>query len=166
MRAGDEAEFRRYAADRWTSLMRTAYLLTGDHGHAEDLTQTTLANAYASWPRVRRADNVDGYVRRMLVNANARRFRKRRVPEDLTDDVPTQAVDSDQNALAERGDLLRALATLPYRQRAVVVLRYWEDMSEVEVANLLGCSVGTVKSQASRALAKLRLSPALIGRDR
>ncbi|NUR59631.1 MAG: SigE family RNA polymerase sigma factor [Catenulispora sp.] len=163
MRSDDEEEFRRFTAARWLGLVRTAYLLTGDLGHAEDLAQTALIKVYRSWHRVRRVDDVDAYVRKVLVNANRSRFRVRRPAEQSYAEVPDHRVTADAGSggVEQRDALLAALAMLPPRQRAVVVLRYWEDMSEASVADLLGCSVGTVKSQASRALAKLRSDPDL-----
>ncbi|MFE6333480.1 SigE family RNA polymerase sigma factor [Streptomyces sp. NPDC057798] len=157
-----EDRFQEFVRARWSRLVRTAYLLTGDAHHAEDLTQTALAKAYRSWRRVARSDNPEAYVRRMLVSCNSDRYRKRRVPESLTAAPPETAGRDEAYAWAdERSALLPALAQLPPRQRAVVVLRYWEDLSEAEVADALGCSPGTVKSQASKGLAKLRTYPGL-----
>ncbi|ELS53103.1 SigE family RNA polymerase sigma factor [Streptomyces sp. ISL-22] len=162
MQAEQEAQFQEFVRARWSHLVRTAYLLTGDAHHAEDLTQTALAKAYRSWRRVARTDNPEAYVRRMLVSCNSDRFRKRRVAESLTAAPPEVAGRDEAYSLAdERGALLGALAQLPPRQRAVVVMRYWEDLSEAEVAEVLGCSPGTVKSQASKGLAKLRTYPGL-----
>ncbi|MFF7676467.1 MULTISPECIES: SigE family RNA polymerase sigma factor [Streptomycetaceae] len=156
MNPDDEAEFQGYVRARWAHLVRTAYLLTGDGHHAEDLAQTALAKAYRSWRRVQRSDNPDAYVRRILISCNKDRFRKKRVAERLTD-VPPEGAGADPTArVAQREELLAALGELPARQRAVVVLRYWDDLSETEVAHALGCSAGTVKSQAARGLAKLR----------
>ena len=157
MQAEQEAQFQEFVRARWSHLVRTAYLLTGDAHHAEDLTQTALAKAYRSWRRVARTDNPEAYVRRMLVSCNSDRFRKRRVSEALTD-VPPEVAGRDEaySGVDERGALLGALAQLPPKQRAVVVMRYWEDLSEAETAAMLGCSVGTVKSQASRGLRKLQ----------
>jgi RNA polymerase sigma-70 factor (sigma-E family) len=162
MQAEHEAQFQEFVRARWSHLVRTAYLLTGDAHHAEDLTQTALAKAYRSWRRVARADNPEAYVRRMLVSCNSDRFRKRRVSEALTAAPPEVAGrDEAYSGVDERSALLGALAQLPPKQRAVVVMRYWEDLSEAEVADVLGCSTGTVKSQASKGLAKLRRYPGL-----
>lgn len=164
MRPEDEDEFRCFTAARWPGLVRTAYLLTGDLGHAEDLAQTTLIKAYRSWNRVRRVDDIDAYVRKILVNANRSRFRSKRPVEYSVAMVPEHHAAPDASrAIEERDVLFAALAGLPPRQRAIVVLRYWEDLAEGDVAALLGCSVGTVKSQASRALAKLRTDAGLAG---
>ncbi|MCF3129549.1 MULTISPECIES: SigE family RNA polymerase sigma factor [Streptomyces] len=162
MQAEHEAQFQEFVRARWSHLVRTAYLLTGDRHHAEDLTQTALAKAYRSWRRVARSDHPEAYVRRILVSCNSDRFRKRRVTEALTAAPPERAGHEDAVARAdERSTLMTALAGLPPKQRAVVVLRYWEDLSEGEVAEALGCSTGTVKSQASKGLAKLRTFPGL-----
>jgi RNA polymerase sigma-70 factor (sigma-E family) len=156
-----DTDFSEYMHGRWTQLVRLGYGLTGDRQLAEDLAQTALARAYASWGRVRRSGNPDAYVNRIMINANNSRFRKRRVPERLTDAPPDPGLADATSTHDDRAALITALQALPHGQRAVVVLRYWMDMTETEVAATLGCSVGNVKSQASRALAKLRLSPAI-----
>jgi RNA polymerase sigma-70 factor (sigma-E family) len=162
MSASADTEFTEFMQGRWAQLVRLGYGLTGDQHLAEDLAQTALARAYGAWSRVRRTGNPDAYVRRIMVNANSSRFRKRRVAERLTGDLPETAAIDAAAAGDDRAALIAALMALPYGQRAVVVLRYWMDMSETETAAALGCSVGNVKSQASRALAKLRDSTALI----
>ncbi|WP_030197115.1 SigE family RNA polymerase sigma factor [Streptomyces sp. NRRL S-87] len=163
MHAEEEEESQAFVRARWRHLVRTAYLLTGDPHDAEDLTQTALAKAYRSWRRVSRSDRPEAYVRKVLVSCNSDRFRKRRIPEWLTGAPPDTSARSDTAVqwAGERTALTAALATLPPRQRAVVVLRYWEDLAEAEVAEALGCSPGTVKSQASKGLAKLRAHPGL-----
>jgi RNA polymerase sigma-70 factor (sigma-E family) len=160
-----ETEFSEFAHGRWPGLARLGYGLTGDRGLAEDLAQTALASAYASWSRVRRADDPDAYVRRILVNAYRASFRRRRVSEQLSG-LPHEyaraiATDPGVNQPSERDAIVSALLDLPPRQREVVVLRYWLDLTEAQVAAALNCSVGNVKSQASRALAKLRSSTEL-----
>jgi RNA polymerase sigma-70 factor (sigma-E family) len=158
-----DEDFRAFMHGRWQAMVRLAYALTGDRGHAEDLAQTAFARAYASWRRVSRAGNPEAYVRRIVINENRNRFRKLRVAEHLTDRVPDPGALAD--AVGEHDDrpaLLAALAALGPRQRAVVVLRYWLDMTEAETAVALGCSVGTVKSQASRALERLRRNAHLV----
>jgi len=157
MDARAEAEFTEFMNGRWSALVRMGYGLTGDKGLAEDLAQTALAKAYASWPRVRRAGDPDAYVRRIMLNANHSRFRKRRVLEQLTGQPP-EITAQQAGRPEDRSALMSALMRLPAGQRAVVVLRYWMDMTETEAAAALGCSVGNVKSQAARALAKLRVS--------
>lgn len=154
-------DFDAYAAARWPQLVRTAYLLTGDHHEAEDLVQSTLAKVYLGWSRICRLDEPDAYVHRALVNNNLSRFRKRRVIQLLTPRLPERTRPGPHQQIEERAVLLAVLAELPPRQRAVVVLRYWEDLSEQQVAEILGCSAGNVKSQASRGLRKLREHPAL-----
>ncbi|MFD3522135.1 SigE family RNA polymerase sigma factor [Streptomyces sp. NPDC058653] len=171
MQAELEVQFQEFVRTRWSHLVRTAYLLTGDVHHAEDLTQTALTKAYRSWRRVSRSDSPEAYVRRMLVSCNSDRFRKRRVAEALTAAPPEVAGRDEAVSRAdERSALLAALAQLPPGQRAVVVMRYWEDLSEAEVAEVLGCSPGTIKSQASKGLAKLRthqgLAQVMDGHDR
>ncbi|PJE96705.1 SigE family RNA polymerase sigma factor [Streptomyces carminius] len=164
MHSEDESQFQGFVRTRWPHLVRTAYLLTGDRHHAEDLAQAALTKAYRSWRRVVRSENPDAYIRRILVSCNKDRFRKRRVAEHLTElplDAAAPAHPDPAPRAVDRQVLMRALARLPKRQRTVVVLRYWEDLSEAEVAQTLGCSVGTVKSQASKGLAKLRAQPGL-----
>lgn len=152
-----DAEFAEFMTGRWSALVRLGYGLTGDLGLAEDLAQTALARAYASWPRLRRAGNPDAYLRRIMLNASHNRFRKSRAREQLTDSPPGGAAD-ETGRPDDRSALVAALMRLPAGHRAVVVLRYWMDLTETETAATLGCSVGNVKSQASRALAKLRVS--------
>jgi RNA polymerase sigma-70 factor (sigma-E family) len=158
-----DAEFSDFMHGRWSGLVRLGFGLTGDLQLAEDLAQTAFARAYASWSRVRKADNPDAYLRRIVVNANRSRFRRLRVGEVLTGTLPEVLSAGDvADQRGDRADLVAALMQLPYGQRAAVVLRYWLDLSETEAAAVLGCSVGNVKSQASRALAKLRTNSALL----
>jgi RNA polymerase sigma-70 factor (sigma-E family) len=149
--------FRAYVAARSPALLRTAYLLTGNRADAEDLLQTSLAKTYLAWDRIREREAVDGYVRRVMVNTQTSWWRRRRVDEYPTGELPERASGRDAaDDLALHDALWTALAGLPKRQRAMVVLRYYEDLSEAETAHVLGVSVGTVKSTTSRALAKLR----------
>jgi RNA polymerase sigma-70 factor (sigma-E family) len=151
-----DAEFSAYMEARQPSLLRTAYLLTGDKHTAEDLVQTALAKLYLSWDKVQKRDSVDGYVRRILVNEHNslwRRGWKRR--EHATDVIP-DAEHTDTYDDGQSGALWEIVQTLPRKARAVVVLRYYEQLTEAETADVLGISVGTVKSQSSRALAALR----------
>ena len=150
-------DFESWMAARQHRLLRTAYLLTGDVHSAEDLTQTTLAKVYLAWDRVSSAHSVDAYARKMMVNEHTsmwrRMWRHREVVSDTSaHDVPVAAEEYDGVGAA----LWDAVTALPERQRAVVVLRYYEQLSEKEAADALGVSVGTVKSQASRALDTLR----------
>jgi RNA polymerase sigma-70 factor (sigma-E family) len=151
---GREA-FRAYVVARSAALLRTAYLLTGNRADAEDLLQTALAKSYLSWDRIRDREAVDGYVRRVMVNTQTSFWRRKR-PEHLYDQIP-ELPGRDHTADSDLHDALwTALASLPTKQRAAVVLRYYEDLSEAETAHVLGVSVGTVKSTTSRALSKLR----------
>jgi len=165
--ARNRTQFEEFATSRWAGLVRLAFGLTGDRWLAEDLAQTALASAYATWWRVRRADDPDAYVRRILINASKRRFRGGRVSEQPSEpgDLPDLTVADPAAGIDERSALMAALAGLPPRQRAVVVLRYWEDMTDAQVGVLLGCSASTVRSQATRALAKLRASGGLTDTD-
>lgn len=152
-----DEEFGEYMAARQASLLRTAYLLCGDRHTAEDLVQTTFAKLYLAWDKVQAQSSLDGYARRILVNENNslwRRAFKRR--ESSTDEVPDTVSHSDAYDDGTAARLWELVQTLPRRQRAVVVLRYYEGLSESEIADALGISAGTVKSQASRALAALR----------
>jgi RNA polymerase sigma-70 factor (sigma-E family) len=151
-----EATFDDFVAARSRALLRTAYLLTHDHALAEDLLQTSLAKAWFAWKRI--DGNPEPYVRRILVNTYASWWRRKWNGEHPTEELPEHPT---EETGAEPTDLWRAMERLPRRQRAVVVLRYFEDLTEVQTAALLGCSVGTVKSQCSKALAKLRIDPAL-----
>ena len=162
MSAESDEEFRDFMRGRWPAMVRLAYGLTGDQGHAEDVAQAAFARAYASWARVARTGDPDAYVRKIVINENLSRFRKRRVTEDLVGAVPEGPGQAAADVTADSEALLAALRRLGPRQRAVIVLRYWMDMSEAETAAALNCSVGTVKSQASRALATLRGSAELM----
>ena len=151
-----DADFSAYMQARQASLMRTAFLLTGDRHTAEDMVQNAFAKLYLSWDRVQSRDSVDAYVRRILVNEHHslwRRAWKRR--EHATDELP-EGHHLDQYDAGARRELWDLVQTLPRKARAVLVLRYYEEMSEAETAEVLGISVGTVKSQTSRALAALR----------
>ena len=150
-----DAEFSDYMAARQPRLLRPAYLLTGDRHTAEDLVQTALAKLYLSWDKVQRQESLDGYVRRILVNEHNslwRRAWKKR--ETTTSELPEQPAEPQQSG--HDAELWELVQTLPRKQRAAVVLRYYEQLSEAETAAVLGVSVGTVKSQTSRALATLR----------
>ena len=150
--------FDAFVMARSRKLLRTAYLLTSDHALAEDLVQTALAKAWFAWSRIEGGDP-EPYVRKIMVNTYATWWRRRWNGEQPTDELPEYAVPAPAE---EPTDIWRALQRLPRRQRAVVVLRFYEDLSEAETARILGCSAGTVKSQTSKAFAKLRLDPALL----
>jgi RNA polymerase sigma-70 factor (sigma-E family) len=147
-------EFIEFAAAVSPRLRRTAFLLCGDWHIAEDLAQTTLAKVFGSWRRISQQDAAGAYATRTLVNTYLADRRRKRVAEVLTDTLPERPAEAQAPEL--RMVVLGALATLPPRARAVVVLRYWTDMSVEQVADLLGCSPGNVKSQSARALDKLR----------
>ena len=152
-----DADFTAYLQARQARLLRTAYLLTGDQHQAEDLLQTSLAKLYLAWDKVRDRGSVDAYVRRIMVNENNsvwRRGWKRR--ELASDDLPEAAPVLDEYDEGVGAAVWAVVQTLPRKARAVVVLRYYEQLTEAETADVLGISVGTVKSQTSRALAALR----------
>jgi RNA polymerase sigma-70 factor (sigma-E family) len=157
----DEDDFRAFVTARSPSLLWFAHLLTGDRHTAEDVVQTALAKTALAWARVRRKDNPEGYVRRAIVTThlNAQRRRpwreqpRRFIPDD---EVPPPGQLPPEDEHADRDAMWHALAELPPRQRAVLVLRYYEELSEAEISEVLGCSRGTVKSQASKGLLHLR----------
>jgi RNA polymerase sigma-70 factor (sigma-E family) len=154
MSAADEAAFRAFALSRRPVLRRTAFLLCGDWYQADDLVQTALVKLYVAWPRVRTSGPPDGYVHRILVRCfidERRRPWRRESPVDIADhDGPAPRPED------ELVDLRSALAGLPRRQRATLLLRFWLDMSVAQTADALGCAEGTVKSQTARALTTLR----------
>lgn len=156
--------FEEFVVARSERLLRTAYLLTRDHALAEDLLQTALAKAWSSWHRIE-ADP-ESYVRRIIVNTFATWWRRRWNGELPTEDLPEPSAGSPHHHgghdVALSTDLWEAVGRLPKRQRAVIVLRFYEDMSEAATAELLGVSPGTVKSQTAKALAKLRIDPAIL----
>jgi RNA polymerase sigma-70 factor (sigma-E family) len=154
-------EFRDYMAARGPGLLRAAMLLTSDRAEAEDLLQSALAKTYLAWDRINDRAAVDGYVRRAMVNTQISWWRRRKLEIYPTDELPDQPVDDHTRRSELHDALARALDKLPQRQRLAVMLRYYEDMSEAEIADLLGISVGTVKSTVSRAMAKLRVDEEL-----
>jgi RNA polymerase sigma-70 factor (sigma-E family) len=152
-----DEDFRDYVAARGSALLRTAVVLAGDRVEAEDLLQAALAKTYLAWDRINDRAAVDGYVRRAMVNTQISWWRRRKLEVYPTDELPDLPVHDDHAARSELHDALsRALERLPKRQRLAVIMRYYEDMSETEIADALGVSVGTVKSTVSRAVAKLR----------
>jgi RNA polymerase sigma-70 factor (sigma-E family) len=144
--------FRTFVEQRYASLLRTAYLLTGATHAAEDLLQSALLASMSRW---RRMDHPEAYVRRVMVNQLVSRQRRRRLVEVLTAVLPERP-GPEPTEPGLRDEMWQALRQLPVGMRAVLVLRYWEDLSEAQTAEALNCSVGTVKSQASRGLARLR----------
>lgn len=155
-------EFARFVEARGRALQRTAWLLTGDWGLAEDLVQTALARSWPRWDRITRRDDPEIYVRRVMVNTWLTWRRRRWRGESASDDLPDTAAPGDVAAEVAMRDLCRdLLSKLTERQRSVLVLRIFDDLTEVQVAQVLGCAVGTVKSTMSQALAKLRDEPRL-----
>lgn len=160
-----EEEFTAFVESRWVRLCRFAYTLVRDQQGAEDLVQRALAKVYVAWPRIRAREAVESYARTCVARCFLSDMKRRRWRE-----VPlTNAVEpGDPGGFAEaevddRDAVWREICALPPRQRAVVVLRYYEDLSEAEISDVLGCSPGTVKSQCSKALSKLRLQLAPVG---
>ena len=151
-----DAEFTDFVADHGGRLLRTACLVTGDAHLGEDLLQTALAKAYGSWGKVQRADHPAAYVRRLMINTHLSWVRRLTNTERPLERFPDSGSADHQAAHAETDEMRRALLRLSPRVRTAVVLRFFEDLSEADTAAVLGCSVGTVKSQAFRALAKLR----------
>jgi RNA polymerase sigma-70 factor (sigma-E family) len=149
-RAGDFSDF---VTTRYADLLRTAYLLTGTTHAAEDLLQASLLRTLRRWQRV---EDPHAYVRRCMVNERTSWWRRLRGAEVLAASPPDRGRPDHADDIATRDELLTALAGLPARMRAVLVLRYWEDLSEADTAAALNCSIGSVKSQASRGLARMR----------
>ncbi|MFJ8578965.1 SigE family RNA polymerase sigma factor [Micromonospora sp. NPDC093277] len=158
MNRADEDEYRQFVVARLEALRRTAYLLCRDWHTADDLVSITIGKLYRHWRRVRAAENVDAYVRGMLTNAWLDEQRRPWRREWATDEVPDHAdIVLPEPSLADREMLLDLLGQLPPRRRAVLVLRFYCDLSVEETADTLGISSGTVKSQAARGLETLRL---------
>jgi RNA polymerase sigma-70 factor (sigma-E family) len=159
MRSDSEAEYVDYVSARLTTLHRTAFLLCGGDAHrADDIVQVTITRLYQRWKQASRADNLDAYVHRMLVHTfidEKRRSWSRVFLLNRVDETVVGTIEAD-TAVEQRDELVTALRRLPPKQRAVLVLRFLCDRSIEEVAEILGCSQGTVKSHASRALAVLR----------
>jgi RNA polymerase sigma-70 factor (sigma-E family) len=155
-----EQEFHDFVVARRADLVRTAFLLCGDPHEAHDLVQTALVRVHRRWAAIERADAPEVYARKVVVNLTASWWRRRlRVP---LSEIGGSTVARPGDRVDDRAELWQAVMTLPPRTRAVLVLRYFEDLSEAETARQLGCSVGSVKSQASRGLARLREQ---LGRD-
>ncbi len=155
--------FTEFVADTSHRLLRAAWLLTGDTGRAEDLLQTVLAKVWRRWGQIR-TGNPEAYVRRMLFHTYATWWRRKWRGETPTDRVPDRPhADDPAGDIAERDVLTRALATVSRQQRAILVLRFFEDLSVAETAETLGCSPATVTTQTSRAFAVLRADPHLLG---
>ena len=156
--AARDEEFSEFVRLRYDGLVRLGLLLTGDRGHGEDLAQAALLRAYRAWPRITRP-TADAYVRTVMTNLSLRWGARQWHRERPTESLPETALPHDAVAHSDDAEVMRRLLReLPAPQRAVLVLRYFEDLSEADIAATLGCSVGTVKSRASRALASLRTS--------
>jgi RNA polymerase sigma-70 factor (sigma-E family) len=153
---GDRA-FESWLAAREPALQRTAHLLTGDVHAAQDLVQNTLAKLYLAWDRIDHVEDVNAYARRILLNELRTAWRRPvRRREQTTDEVPDVVAPAQPEYDGQHEAVWRFVASLPPKQRAVVVLRFYEQLTEAEIADLMGISLGTVKSQSSRALAALR----------
>ena len=158
MDAQEREAFEALVDARSTSLLRMAYLLTGDWGTAEDLLQTALTKTWFRWHTLRDTGAAEAYVRQVMSRTFATWWRRKWRGEHPTDVLPDVLGHDPYSGVLARDLLRRALAELPPRQRAIVVLRFYEDLSEAQVAEVLGCSLGTVKSTVSRALVRLRES--------
>jgi RNA polymerase sigma-70 factor (sigma-E family) len=160
---GIDDDFAEFVTARWGSLYRLAYLLTASPAAAEDLLQTTLEKAYMNWSRIGRMEYVEAYVRRMLATTLISGRRRAWTREQPSDQLPETWGESEELPVLDRSMLWPLVCALPDRQRAVIVLRYYEDLSEAQIADTLGCAPGTVKSQASAAMAALRRAAAAMG---
>ncbi|MFI5570891.1 SigE family RNA polymerase sigma factor [Streptomyces sp. NPDC051740] len=166
-RSLSEAEFTAYVQERRASLYATAYHLTGDRFEAEDLLQSALFSTYRAWDRISDKAAVGGYLRRTMTNLHISAWRRRKLNEYPTEELPETAGDTDAMRGTElRAVLWQALARLPELQRTMLVLRYYEGRTDPEIADILGISVGTVKSSIWRSLRRLREDEVLsFGRD-
>jgi RNA polymerase sigma-70 factor (sigma-E family) len=152
-----DGEYDTFVRARTPALLRSAYLLTGDQYLAEDLVQMSLAQTHRHWSRLRASGNAEAYTRKVMYHLQVSWWRRRRVPESLPGHLPDRGSALDPgDRIAVRATLRQALQRLTASQRAVLVLRFFEDRSEAETADLLGVSIGTVKSQTSRALERIR----------
>jgi RNA polymerase sigma-70 factor (sigma-E family) len=156
--ASDVAAFNEFVEARSSSLFRTAYLMVGDHQLAQDLLQEALVKTLMAWPRLRDRANVDAYTRRIIVTTSISWRRRRSFHERPTGTLP-ERVDPDPDpleAVVTHDAVIVGLLTVPPRQRAAIVLRYYEDLTEGQTADVMGCSVGAVKSQVAAGLKRLR----------
>ncbi|SDC99437.1 SigE family RNA polymerase sigma factor [Nocardioides lianchengensis] len=156
MAARDRDAFTEFVTARGPALQRAAYLMVGDAGLAQDLVQEALTKTYIAWPRLRDPANAEAYTRKAITTTAISWFRRRSWSELPADHLPEQATAGSEDAVSERAWVWQALLELPVRQRAAVVLRYYEDLTEAQTAAAMGCAVGTVKSQVAAGLAKLR----------
>lgn len=155
-RSADASTFEEYAGNAWPSLYRYAYLLVGNHADAEDIAQQTLVKAYRSWSRIETSDSPAAYLRQIVTNTYLSQRRPKARQLELLTDTPPETRQLPVGGPEERLALWPHVKSLPPRQRAVIVLRYYEDLSEQEIADVLGCSRGNVKSTAHHALKSLR----------
>jgi RNA polymerase sigma-70 factor (sigma-E family) len=158
MRGADARDFHDFVVAGSPALIRLARMLSPDPHAGEDLLQATLLKAWSAWPRVRRADNPDAYVRRVMINLATKSRLRRWRGELATATLPESPGRDDHTAVDDRDALVHAVRQLPARQRTAVVLRYFADLDDAAIADSMGCSVATVRSQISRALASLRVS--------
>ncbi|RYP88106.1 SigE family RNA polymerase sigma factor [Nocardioides guangzhouensis] len=156
LRQPDHEAFSEFASARSASLFRTAYLVIGDYQLAQDLVQESLVKTYLAWPRLRDVAKAEAYTRRVIVTTCISWRRRRSFSERPATHVPDASVTDPTTLLPEQGELWTAVGHLPPRQRAAVVLRFCEDLSQAQTAELMGCSVGSVKRHTSLALDKLR----------
>lgn len=152
----DPADFAEFVAARSAALHRTAYLMVGDRQLSQDLLQEALTKTYVAWPRLRDPSRAEAYTRKAITTTAISWYRRRSWGERPSDTVPDQSRASHDDDVTTREVLWRALQQLPPRQRAAIVLRYYEDLTEAQTAHVMGCAVGTVKSQVSAGLRKLR----------
>lgn len=159
----DEHGFEEYVMARWTAFHRLALLLTASEAGAQDLVQVTLEKAYVAWPKISGLTYPDAYVRRIMVNSLVSTHRSARSRHEVTTDRPPEAsAESAEHGVLDHALLWPLVCALPARQRAVIVLRYYEDLSEHEIADVLGCAVGTVKSTSHDAMQALRRGVAAV----
>jgi len=158
-----DEEFADFVGARWASLYRLAYLLTASPMGAEDLLQTTLEKAYMRWARIGQMEYAEAYVRRMLANSLVSSRRRAWIGEQPYGDLPETVGESAELPVLDRSLLWPLVCALPAGQRAVIVLRYYEDLTEAQIADVLGCAPGTVKSQSSAAIGALRRALAATG---
>ena len=158
-----DLDFAEFVGARWASLYRLAYLLAASPTGAEDLLQTTLEKAYVNWPRISAMEFPEAYVRRMLANTLVSSRRRAWIGEQPWDELPETAGAFAEVPVLDRSLIWPLVCALPDRQRAVIVLRYYEDLSEAQIADALGCAAGTVKSQSSAAIVALHRALAATG---
>jgi RNA polymerase sigma-70 factor (sigma-E family) len=148
-----------FASTRSTALLRAAYLMVGDEAHAQDLLQEALTRTYVAWPRLRDPNAAEAYTRRVITNTAISWYRRKGWRNELaTETLPERGSTAEAEGVAERDWVWQALLQLPVRQRAAIVLRYYEDLTEAQTADAMGCAIGTVKSQVSAGIRKLRAS--------